>query len=386
MVRRELTRGLSHHDPQTVDHSVREMKALSLGIVLVLVSRGSSFRSPIKLLRRYERLSFPCELKLKAWSNKNGDDYDDEDTASRDGNIDLSAVDAQGFTTKQRLREEIESPFRKVGVACRIIIEGARLKLKPSSFPQNLQVRLFFFAASAGSASIAFYFSLLASIKAYVGGFSDAPPLDTALQSLGVNAAGIAVCGALALREARVGDAALKRIAKGGQLASLLVSPAGRALSPSLAKDASSSLMPPQPPLPLSLKDFRRAARVLIAAGGEAYVAELARALAQDGAARGSLAARLARAETVLIPVLLLPGDPPAIGDTRRAWREVLPEAGTAVAGGGGGDGESDVDSVVCFPAGNAAWAAYLADEVRVCVVGGSGVLFHFGRTRKCRS
>ena len=44
-----------------------------------------------------------------------------------------------GFTVKQRLREEVESPFRKV--------------------------RLAFFAFSAASASVALYFSALAALK-----------------------------------------------------------------------------------------------------------------------------------------------------------------------------------------------------------------------------
>ena len=49
-----------------------------------------------------------------------------------------------GFTVKQRLREEVESPFRKV--------------------------RLAFFAFSAASASVALYFSALAALKGEVEG------------------------------------------------------------------------------------------------------------------------------------------------------------------------------------------------------------------------
>ena len=59
-----------------------------------------------------------------------------------------------GFTAKQRLREEIESPFRKV--------------------------RIFFFGASSASALLALYFSVINAGKAYVGGCasqrSSSPP------------------------------------------------------------------------------------------------------------------------------------------------------------------------------------------------------------------
>merc|ERR1712029_1106872 len=55
-----------------------------------------------------------------------------------------------GFTVKQRLREEVESPFRKV--------------------------RLAFFSFSSASAAVALYFSALAALKANMGGFTDAPP------------------------------------------------------------------------------------------------------------------------------------------------------------------------------------------------------------------
>ena len=49
-----------------------------------------------------------------------------------------------GYTAKQRMREEIESPFRKV--------------------------RLIFFGASTGSALLALYFSILNVAKAATGG------------------------------------------------------------------------------------------------------------------------------------------------------------------------------------------------------------------------
>ena len=66
-----------------------------------------------------------------------------------------------GFTVKQRLREEVESPFRKV--------------------------RLAFFSVSSASAGVALYFSALAALKANMGGFADAPPLNEALETCAIS-------------------------------------------------------------------------------------------------------------------------------------------------------------------------------------------------------
>ena len=65
-----------------------------------------------------------------------------------------------GYTAKQRMREEIESPFRKV--------------------------RLIFFGASTGSALLALYFSILNVAKAATG-FSNDIPLDEAVSSTAIN-------------------------------------------------------------------------------------------------------------------------------------------------------------------------------------------------------
>merc|ERR1719330_1049769 len=102
-----------------------------------------------------------------------------------------------GYTVKQRLREEVESPFRKA--------------------------RLLFFGASGVSALIALYFSALSTIKAYAGGFSDAPPLEEALANCGINLVGVIGFALLAFRDYKVGQANLERIAKGGKLAKLTV-------------------------------------------------------------------------------------------------------------------------------------------------------------------
>ena len=112
-----------------------------------------------------------------------------------------------GYTVKQRLREEVESPFRKV--------------------------RLAFFGFSSASASVALYFSALSALKSNIGGYADAIPLEDALTTCAINAAGVVGFGLLTLREIRVGDANLERIAKGGLLARLEVEPAAASSSTS---------------------------------------------------------------------------------------------------------------------------------------------------------
>ena len=95
-----------------------------------------------------------------------------------------------GYTVKQRLRKEVESPFRKV--------------------------RLLFFGSSVGSALTALYFSFLWAIKAVSndnsmksGGdliYPDAPPLDEALTSDAINVGAAAiVCAVLCYREYQAG-------------------------------------------------------------------------------------------------------------------------------------------------------------------------------------
>ena len=66
------------------------------------------------------------------------------------------------------------------------------------------------FGFSALSALVALYFSLIAAGKAAAGGFADAPPLDEALGSVGVNVAAAAGCAALAARDLKQGDENLK--------------------------------------------------------------------------------------------------------------------------------------------------------------------------------
>ena len=227
-----------------------------------------------------------------------------------------------GYTVKQRLREEVESPFRTV--------------------------RLYFFGFSTVSALVAFYFSLLTALKSY-SGFTDAPPMSEALESVGINVAAVAICGFLSYRDYQAGEVNLKRIAKGGALAKLVVTSPDNTLTP--------------------LVDYRRKQRVLICAGGKEYVEELCRSLNADQLSdENTIPQALYNSEVVVVPVLL-EGDGTRVGDTTNCWKETTPSEG---------DRSFDVtraQDVVAFPRGNAQWANYLESEVETAKSQGFDVL-----------
>jgi len=229
------------------------------------------------------------------------------------------------FTTKQRLREEIESPFRKV--------------------------RLAFFGFSSASASIALYFSALTALKAKMGGFQDIPPLDEALIQVAINAGGAIGFGLLAARELKVGQANLERIQKGGRLARLVVEP---------AVEGSEKR---------TLKDYRRGSRVVIAAGGQAYINRLSMSLCSDQLANSNnLPAALLEVDLVIVPVLL--NGEYRVENSKSAWKNAEPS-------------ESDrnfdckrADEVIAFPSGSAAmWNQYLESEVETAKGQGFDIL-----------
>ena len=229
-----------------------------------------------------------------------------------------------GYTVKQRLREEVESPFRKV--------------------------RLVFFGSSAGSALTALYFSALNTLKASMGGYADAPPLDEALTSDAINLGAAIVCGLLALREYRVGEANLERIQRGGKLASLVVDP------------ASGSQMK-------QLKEYRRGYRVLIAAGGEDYIKSLALSLTSDQRADTNiLPEKLVETDVVVVPVLL--DSAFKVQDTKTFWNNNVEPTEN--------DRNFDItraNDVISFPRGTGMWNDYLASEIETAQGQGFDVL-----------
>jgi hypothetical protein len=220
-----------------------------------------------------------------------------------------------GYTVKQRLREEVESPFRTV--------------------------RLFFFASSAGSAGIAFYFSFLSAVKAYVGGFSDAVPLEEALTNCAINIGGVVVLGYLAFRDYQAGEGNLERIAKGGALAKLAVSP---------GPDDERTIR--------TLSEFRRTSRVLICAGGKEYIENVCKSLNSDQFSDENNLPQLLEDVDVLVVPVLLSSDNASVGDSKSVWRQTVPS-----------DMDRNFDStksdaVVAFPWSNASWNDYLKSEI----------------------
>mmetsp|Transcript_11050 Transcript_11050/g.12645 ORF Transcript_11050/g.12645 Transcript_11050/m.12645 type:complete len:345 (-) Transcript_11050:117-1151(-) len=232
--------------------------------------------------------------------------------------------DSSGFTVKQRLREEVESPFRKL--------------------------RLYFFGVSTASALLALYFSLISALKASVGGFADTQPLEEALNSCGINVAAVIICGGITYRDVKAGTANLERIAKGGALAKLGV------LSPISQK-------------PLTLSDYRRNSRVLIAVGGPEYIAELARSLNSDQLSdNNTIASKIGEVDMVIVPVLLQNEN--RVGNTLACWQGT-----TAIDGRDRNFDISRSDEVLAFPNGNYGWEQYLKSEIETAKKQGFDVL-----------
>lgn len=229
-----------------------------------------------------------------------------------------------GYTVKQRLREEIESPFR--------------------------QVRLFFFGGSSLSALVALYFSALSALKASMGGYVDAMPMDEALQSCAINLGAVAVCVTLAYRDYQAGNANLERIAQGGRLARLVVAPASNTKARA------------------TLKDYRRTSRVILAAGGKEYLSELARSLNADQRAdENTLPAMLESVEVVVVPILIDADS--NVADSKTAWLNTVAEEG---------DRNFDIEranDILAFPVGTAAWAEFLESELETAKKQGFDVL-----------
>ena len=237
-----------------------------------------------------------------------------------------------GYTLKQRLREEIDSPFRKVRVA--------------------------FFSASFASALIALYFSALSTIKAVAGGFSDAIPLDEALTSDAINLTAVIACGLLVYRDYKAGQENLEKLARAGKLASLVVEPA--------APSASNKRL-------LELKSYRRASRVLIAAGGKEYISALARSMTADQLKDTNIIPeKLAEVDVVLVPVLLEKKNQNiVVGDTRSFWKEGV----EAVSENDRNFDINRANNVVSFPQGPNAWFDYLKSDIDTASTQGFDVL-----------
>jgi len=179
-----------------------------------------------------------------------------------------------------------------------------------------------------------------------MGGYSDALPLNEALESCAINLAGAVGFGALAVRELKVGQANLERIAKGGLLARLVVEPADATAESATRK---------------TLKDYRRASRVVIAAGGEKYINKLAMSVCSDQLAdENTLPEALAGVDIVIIPVLL--NDEYKVVNVKSAWKDAKP---------GPNDRNFDstkADQVIAFPFGLKMWDEYIESEIKTAL------------------
>lgn len=290
------------------------------------VHQGSNHRSSLHVVLRADPSSASdgSSTREAATSKQRQADFDESNEEY------LGQTTFGGYTVKQRLREEVESPFRKV--------------------------RLVFFGSSTGSALTALYFSALNTVKALVGGYADAQPLDEALTSDAINIGAAVVCGYLAYREYQAGQSNLARIARGGKLASLVVEPA----APGSKRQ--------------QMTNYRRSYRVVIAAGGKDYISKLARSMtAVQLSDANIIPEKLVEVDVIVVPVLLEAVDDGKVvaRDTRSFWKEGIqpdPEV----------DKNFDItraDPVIAFPIGNNQWSEYLESEIETAAGQGFDVL-----------
>jgi hypothetical protein len=129
----------------------------------------------------------------------------------------------------------------------------------------------------------------------------------------------------------------------------------------------------------ITLKDYRRSSRVVVAAGGSSYLSKLCRQLNADQLKdENTLSSAIDAVNVVVVPVLLQRTTSKSSSsssvlsvapDTRAAWMETIPEKG---------DRNFDVNranSVVAFPRNAQAWSDYLESEIETAQSQGFDVL-----------
>ena len=222
--------------------------------------------------------------------------------------------DIGGFTQKQRFREEIESPFRKI--------------------------RLFLFPAAAASAALGAFIAgtRLLAISTGVTGYD----FDNTLQNFGIDVLGATGFALLYWNDLNARDRDLVRIARSGKLSTLtlkIVSETGREAS-------------------LPMKAFRKQRRIAIIAGGKDVV-QVAREMARAGAED------LTRVGAIVLPLQLDQVgelDPAEVEGLRRAVG--VPEAA---------EGKEEADSESLLPCLAAPlfvekWKDWIQDEQKRAV------------------
>jgi hypothetical protein len=274
-----------------------------------------------------QRLSPGIQSKVQLFSEPPLTNNNNEAAVSNDD--DRLGQKFGGYTVKQRLREEVESPFRKV--------------------------RFLFFLSSTGSALTALYFSALSALKASMGGYADAMPLDEALTNCAINLGGAFLCGFLAYRDYQAGQSNLERIAKGGQLARLAIMPAKKEMEKKIQ----------------TLSEYRRSSRVMICAGGKDYIQNLCRSLNADQLKDTNVIPEcLEQVDVLVVPVLLSESSNIiSVADTTSCWRETEPLENDR------NFDSTRSDNVIGFPRGNASWNEYLESEIQTATKQGFNVL-----------
>ncbi|KAG8457084.1 hypothetical protein KFE25_009844 [Diacronema lutheri] len=236
------------------------------------------------------------------------------------------------WTAKQLMREEIESPFRK---------------------PRQTIA-----AFSAFSASVALLVSGSRSASCVLGGVC-VQPLAELLPNVAIDAGVIAFAAVSLWTDSRAQASKLRRIARGAELANLQLS----AVSSSGGTGAEGAAEGVPTRANVAVKDFRKARRVVIVAGGASVYERVI-------ASASSHAAELRDGEIVVVPVLLREGAP--------ADKLVEPSGCT-----GGVDAAAapwgDAAGVFYTPRGPESWGRWLAAEVQTAVsqgfdVHGSGI------------
>lgn len=322
------------------NNATQKLVAL-FGFTLLLLNNSQGFvvpRNPSRIPQLADDTKYSSSLHTRQFAQPPSTESESEvitkkninNSSTNSLNSDQLGQKFGGYTVKQRLREEVESPFRKV--------------------------RFLFFLSSAGSALTALYFSALAALKASMGGYADAMPMDEALTNCAINFAGVVVCSYLAYRDYQAGQANLERIAKGGQLARLAITPAAKEMDRSVK----------------TLSEYRRGSRVLICAGGKEYIETICRSLNADQLKDTNTLPELIEQVDVLIVPVLLTGSADtniSVGETKTCWRAAEPLENDR------NFDSTKSDNVIGFPRGNSSWQEYLDSEIQTATKQGFDVM-----------
>jgi hypothetical protein len=207
------------------------------------------------------------------------------------------------YSRQVLLREEAESPFRKV--------------------------RFFFYATLAGGAMISLVVSGTRVLAAWNGINTDL--LDESLTNVAVDVGGLIVLGLLNNQDLKAQESRLKRVSKGAELAKLMIRGSQRLKDPLLDANVANDLS-----FTTSLASLRRGRgiekRVVIAAGGQEKIQQVLEDAKQ-------LDSSFLNTDLLLVPVIASTGLAPIVDN-------------------------DDLPQCVALPVGNG-WKAVIEDELK---------------------